>query len=100
MMKIAIRQQRHRLKEEYFDPFPLHHVTKTSPVKLTTDEDWLKLVESWKTPKKMVWEPTLAMYMILWHLCNNLNCVYNAGGMPKKQGEPGQGQVPCNNRLM
>jgi hypothetical protein len=54
MMKIAIRQQRHRLKEEYFDPFPLHQVTKTSPVKLTTDEDWLKLVESWKTPKKMV----------------------------------------------
>jgi len=54
MMKIAIRQQRHRLKEEYFDPFPLHQVTKTSPVKSTTDEDWLKLVESWKTPKKMV----------------------------------------------
>ncbi|KAG2544304.1 hypothetical protein PVAP13_9KG025200 [Panicum virgatum] len=38
MMKIAIRQQRHRLKEEYFDPFPLHQ---------------LKLVKSWKTPKKM-----------------------------------------------
>jgi len=54
MMKIAIRQQRHQLKEEYFDPFPLHQVTKTSPVKATTNEDWLKLVESWKTPKKMV----------------------------------------------
>uniref|UniRef100_A0A0E0BAU9 Uncharacterized protein n=1 Tax=Oryza glumipatula TaxID=40148 RepID=A0A0E0BAU9_9ORYZ len=53
MMKSAIRQQRHRLKEDYFDPFPLHLVTKTSPVKSTSDEDWLKLVESWKTPKKM-----------------------------------------------
>ena len=54
MMQSAVRQQRYRLKAEYFDPFPLHLVTKTSPVKCVTDEQWLKLLESWKSPKKMV----------------------------------------------
>ncbi|CAL4916466.1 unnamed protein product [Urochloa decumbens] len=53
MMKIAIRNQRHRLKEEHFDPYPLHLVTKTSPVTSTSDEEWLKLVEYWSTAKKM-----------------------------------------------
>ncbi|XP_066341847.1 uncharacterized protein [Miscanthus floridulus] len=53
MMQSAVRQQRYRLKAEYFDPFPLHLVTKTSPVKCMTDEQWLKLLESWKSPKKM-----------------------------------------------
>jgi len=54
MMQSAVRQQRYMLKAEYFDPFPLHLVTKTSPVKCMTDEQWLKLLESWKSPKKMV----------------------------------------------
>lgn len=53
MMKSAVRQQRYRLKQEYFDPFPLCLVTKTSPVKCMTNEQWLQLLESWKSPKKM-----------------------------------------------
>ncbi|KAL6839014.1 hypothetical protein ACP4OV_031174 [Aristida adscensionis] len=53
MMKSAIRQQRHRLKEVHFDPFPLHLVRRTSPVTSTSDEEWLQLVESWKTDRKM-----------------------------------------------
>ncbi|PVH48052.1 hypothetical protein PAHAL_4G228500 [Panicum hallii] len=53
MMKNAIRQQRHRLKKQYFDPFPLHLVSKSSPIKSMTDEQWNDLVESWKRPKKM-----------------------------------------------
>ncbi|KAG0543419.1 hypothetical protein BDA96_02G189500 [Sorghum bicolor] len=53
MMKSADRQQRYRLKQEYFDPFPLHLVPKTSPVKSMSNEQWLQLVESWKSPKKM-----------------------------------------------
>jgi hypothetical protein len=52
MMKSAVRQQRYRLKQEYFDPFPLHLVPKTSPVKSMSNEKWLQLVESWKSPKK------------------------------------------------
>jgi hypothetical protein len=54
MMKNAIRQQHHRLKKQYFDPFPLHLVSKSSPIKSMTDEQWNDLVESWKRPKKMV----------------------------------------------
>jgi hypothetical protein len=54
MMKSAVRQQRYRLKQDYFDHFPLHLVTKTSPVKCMTNEQWIQLLESWKSPKKMV----------------------------------------------
>ncbi|XP_040254793.1 uncharacterized protein [Aegilops tauschii subsp. strangulata] len=53
MLKRATRQQRYRLKKEYFDPHPLHFVTRTSPVPSMTDEQWNELVESWKDPKKM-----------------------------------------------
>ncbi|BAS79446.1 Os02g0583500 [Oryza sativa Japonica Group] len=53
MMKSAVRQQRYRLKQKYFDPFPLHLVTKTSPVKFMSNEQWTQLLESWKSPQKM-----------------------------------------------
>lgn len=54
MMKSALRQQRYRLKKKYFNPYPLHLVTKTSPVKSMTDVQWNQLVEVWKNPIKMV----------------------------------------------
>ncbi|CAN6237824.1 unnamed protein product [Urochloa humidicola] len=53
MMNNAVRQQRYRLKKEFFNPFPLHLVTKTSPIKCMSDQQWLDLVESWKTPEQM-----------------------------------------------
>ncbi|PUZ50911.1 hypothetical protein GQ55_6G112400 [Panicum hallii var. hallii] len=43
MMKIAVRQQRYKLKREHFDPFPLHLVRKTSPIKSMTNEHWIDL---------------------------------------------------------
>ena len=54
MMKSAVRQQRHRLKKKYFDPFPLHLVRKTSPVKCMDNQQWVDLVETWMDPRKMV----------------------------------------------
>lgn len=51
MMKNAIRQQRYRLKKKFFDPFPLHLVTKTSPIRSMSNEEWNDLVEYWKSPK-------------------------------------------------
>jgi hypothetical protein len=75
MMKTAVRQQRHRLKEKFFDPFPLHLVTRTSPMNLpTSDDEWLRLVEAWKKPEKMVKTnsclvlPTLALVYILFFI--------------------------------
>ncbi|XP_020403416.1 uncharacterized protein [Zea mays] len=53
MMRNALRQQRYKLKKQYFDPFPLHLVRKTSPIKSTSDEQWNDLVEHWKGPKNM-----------------------------------------------
>jgi len=52
-MKSAVRQQRHRLKKKYFDPFPLHSVRKTSPVKCMDNQQWVDLVETWMDPRKM-----------------------------------------------
>ncbi|CAN6216561.1 unnamed protein product [Urochloa humidicola] len=53
MMKDAVRQQRHKLKKDYFDPFPLHLVSRTSPIKSMSNDQWIALVESWKSPKKI-----------------------------------------------
>jgi hypothetical protein len=52
MMKRVVRQQRHKLKKKYFDPYPLHLVLKTSPIARMSDLEWLKLVEYWKDEKK------------------------------------------------
>jgi hypothetical protein len=54
MMKSALRQQRYKLKKKFFDPFPLHLVPRTSPVKSLDDAQWQELVEYWKNPKRMV----------------------------------------------
>jgi hypothetical protein len=54
MMKSALRQQRYRIKKKFFDPFPLHLVPRTSPVKSLDDAQWNELVEYWKNPKRMV----------------------------------------------
>jgi len=39
-------------RKNFFDPFPLHLVPKTSPVKSTSNGEWIALVEMWKNPKK------------------------------------------------
>lgn len=54
MLKTAVRQQRHRLKKQYFTPYPLHLVSKTSPIDFMTNVQWLQLVEYWKDEDKMV----------------------------------------------
>jgi len=63
MMKSAVRQQRHNLKKDFFYPFPLHLVTKTSPVKSTSNDEWIALVEMWKNPKKMVCLPITKLFL-------------------------------------
>ena len=76
MMKTAVRQQRYKLKREYFDLFPLHLVSKTPPIKSMSNEKWIDVVESWKTPKKMVCfitkNQTLALHMLS---CTCLTCI-------------------------
>ena len=85
MMKSAVRQQRHWLKKDDFDPFPLHLVSKTSPIKSTSNEQWMDLVESWNHGRvRTKWYsipkiPTSTLYMILWHL-SNMYSLYDVGG--------------------
>jgi len=54
MMQSAVRQQRYKLKKDFFDSVPLHLVRKTSHVKVMSNEQWIDLVDSWMTPQKMV----------------------------------------------
>jgi hypothetical protein len=53
-LKRAIHQQRYKLKNKYFDPYPLHLVLKKSPISFMSDVEWIKLVEYWKDEKRMV----------------------------------------------
>ncbi|KAG2579831.1 hypothetical protein PVAP13_6NG278501 [Panicum virgatum] len=48
MMQSAVRQQRYKLKKDFFDSVPLHLVRKTSPVKVTSNEQWIDLEASRK----------------------------------------------------
>ncbi|KAG2560320.1 hypothetical protein PVAP13_8KG055536 [Panicum virgatum] len=43
MMQSAVRQQRYKLKKDFFDSVPLHLVRKTSPVKVMSNEQWIDL---------------------------------------------------------
>ena len=54
MMKPAVHQHQYRLKQKYFNPFPLNLVKIISPIKSMVDDQWNAFVESWKNPKKMV----------------------------------------------
>ncbi|WVZ53123.1 hypothetical protein U9M48_004109, partial [Paspalum notatum var. saurae] len=53
MLKKGVRQQRHKLKKQYFDPFPLHQVQTKSPLSHMSDAQWEALVNSWKEQKKL-----------------------------------------------
>jgi hypothetical protein len=78
MLKRAVRQQRHKLKQKYFDAFPLHLVPKTSPVSSMSDGQWDTLVAYWKNENKMVSSCHFVMeYDVsinLFVIKNNLGC--------------------------
>jgi len=75
MMKSAVRQQRHKLKQQFFDHIPLHLVPKTSPVKSTSNEDWIELVELWKTPKKWYVLPKNELLLSTLYFATPLTCI-------------------------
>jgi hypothetical protein len=54
MMRSAVKNQRYRLKQKYFNGIPANEVTTTSPVPYMTDAQWKALVGKWSDPKNMV----------------------------------------------
>ena len=102
MMKLAVRQQRYRLKKTFFDPFPLHLVMKTSPINSMSDKQWIDLVESWKTPEKMVCfssqKLNFCMYILL---CDTpyITFANDVGHMSNEQRQPRQCYVTSNYRV-
>ena len=99
MMKNAVLQQRHNLKKKYFDPFPLHLVRRTSSVPCMSTEQWIELVEPWKSSKKMVYlflkSKSLLVYAILflpknqtsikWVIEQWIDSVFDVGDMSSEQ---------------
>jgi hypothetical protein len=97
MMKNAVRQQQHRLKKKYFNPFPLHLVPKTSPIRSMTDQEWNELVEYWKTSKGMV-----CFFLKTEILDIHIAYIYFitvVGDISKEQRESNPCYIPSNNRL-
>jgi hypothetical protein len=85
MMKSAVRQQRYRLKQEYFDHFPLHLVTKTS-LKCMTNEQWIQLFmeESQKDGMFPAKNQIVVLYMLIC-LLPYIYFVFDIGDMSKEQ---------------
>ena len=55
MLRSAVKNQRYRLKQKYFNGVPANEIMITSPVSYMTDEQWRALVAKWSDPKNMVW---------------------------------------------
>jgi hypothetical protein len=55
LMRVAIKNQRYRLKKRYFNGVPANQIRTTSPVRYMTDVEWRALVARWSDPKNMVW---------------------------------------------
>jgi hypothetical protein len=99
MMKTALCQQHYRLKHTYFDPFPLHMVMKTSPLKYMSNEQWNDLVDSWKNPKThgifLCKYQTLDLDMILCHM-SYIYSIFDVRDKSKEQRQQRQHSVPSN----
>lgn len=55
MLRSAVKNQRYRLKQKYFNGVPANEISTTSHVSYMTDEQWRALVAKWSDPKNMVW---------------------------------------------
>lgn len=55
MLRSAVKNQRYRLKQKYFNGVPTNEIRTTSLVSYMTDEQWRALVAKWSDPKNMVW---------------------------------------------
>ncbi|XP_021315244.1 uncharacterized protein LOC110436768 [Sorghum bicolor] len=53
MLRSAVKNQRYRLKQKYFNGIPANEVRTTSPVEYMTDAEWRALVAKWSDPKNM-----------------------------------------------
>ena len=88
MMQSAVRQQRYKLKKDFFDSVPLHLVRKTSPVKVMSNEQWIELVDSWMTPQKMVFSRKQDSMLVHANLSRFLHVLsFDVGGKSKEQRE-------------
>jgi hypothetical protein len=53
-LRSAVKNQRYRLKQKYFNGVPANEIRITSLVSYMTDEQWRALVAKWSDPKNMV----------------------------------------------
>lgn len=53
LLKDGVRQERYKLKRDYFNGVPEDQVLSNKPPN-TSQQDWAKLVEKWNNPKHKV----------------------------------------------
>ena len=75
VLKNVSRNRRHALKKEFFDKVPASELSKKSPVKYITDDEWQALLKLWLCPRHMVClfvlvsENCLLVTEMLPHIC-------------------------------
>jgi len=63
VMRTAIKNQRYRLKKQYFNGVPANEIATSSPVSYMTDVEWRALVAKWSDPKNMVCPSCLTFFI-------------------------------------
>ena len=61
----AIRQNRYRLKQDYFVGVPANEIPATSPLPSMNDGQWRQLVHMWSSPENKVFSLSVLSNMYL-----------------------------------
>ena len=65
VFKAAIRQNRYRLKQDYFVGVPANEIPATSPLPTMNDGQWRQLVNMWSSPENKVFSLCVLSSMYL-----------------------------------
>ena len=65
VFKAAIRQNRYRLKKDYFIGVPANEIPTTSPLPTMNDGQWRQLVNMWSSPENKVFSLCVLSSMYL-----------------------------------
>ena len=65
VFKVAIWQNRYRLKQDYFVGIPANEIPATSPLPTMNDGQWRELVDMWSSPENKVFSFSVLSNMYL-----------------------------------
>ena len=65
IFKAAIRQNRYRLKQDYFVGVPANEIPTTSPLPTMNAGQWRELVDMWSSPENKIFSLSVLSNMYL-----------------------------------